>query len=125
MNNNTNTHSEKYWFHNIKILTSNYQNIFPKPGMSYAEKVNSLVRMSILAGIVLTVVYYNHLFLYIPVLMMLLTYVLYLFREQELKAELAQSYMNNVNSESSNNTVDLNRLPKNSKSMVSPELLEK
>ena len=126
--NNTNSHSEKYWFHNIKILTSNYQNIFPRPGMTYAEKVNSLVRMSILAGIVLSLVYYNHLFLYIPIMVMLLTYVLFLFREQELKAQLSQSQegvINNVNSSASNNSIDLNRLPKNSKSMVTPELLEK
>lgn len=121
-----NSHSEKYWFHNFRILTSNYQNIFPRPRMLYAEKVNSLVRMSIVVGLVLSVVYYNHLFLYIPILMMLLTYILYLFREQELKSELKLGTLNNnVNSEVLNNTVDLNKLPKNSKSMISPELLEK
>lgn len=128
-----NTHSEKYWFHNFKILTSNYQNIFPRPGMTYAEKINSLVRMSIMIGLILSFVYYNHLFLYIPIIVMLLTYILFLFREQELKTTLdtlkQQNSSNdinmNMNMNNSKNLLNLNNLPKNSKSMISPELLEK
>lgn len=87
--------NEKYWFHDIKILTTNYQNILPSDDMTYAEKVNSLIRLSIIIGIILSVVYNNHLFIYIPITTMLLTYILYLFRKTELHNQLNNNNINN------------------------------
>jgi len=116
--------SDKYWFHNLQILTRNYQNIIPRKDMTYPEKVNSLVRTSIIIGIVLSIVYYNHLFLYIPVITMIMTYILYLFREQELNTQL-NNQNNNLNNNLNNNPNKLDRLPRNSKSMINKELLDK
>jgi len=48
--------------------------------MTYPEKINSLVRLSIYIGVILALFYANFLFLYIPILTMLGTYILYLFR---------------------------------------------
>ena len=48
--------------------------------MTYAEKINALVRLSIYIGVILALFYTNFLFLYIPILTMLGTYILYLFR---------------------------------------------
>lgn len=101
----SNNNNEKYWFHNIKILIQNYQNILPRKDMSYPQKINALVRLSIVSGVVLSIVYYNHLFLYIPVITMLMTYILYLFREQELQTNIKE---NNVNKESKFNNIPLN-----------------
>jgi hypothetical protein len=114
--------NEQYWFHNIKLLFKNYQNVFPRLGMTYPEKINSLVRMSLLIGLVLSIVYYNHLFLYIPVILMLLTYVLFLFREQELNTYLQN---NNIETQMINGKLTaksgkdiLNNMPRNSKSLL-------
>ena len=105
MSNNTN---EKYWFHNIKILIQNYQNILPHKDMTYPQKINALVRLSIVIGLVLSIVYYNHLFLYIPVITMLMTYILYLFREQELQQNIKQLEVNNNKQNLKFNNIPLN-----------------
>jgi hypothetical protein len=97
--------NEKYWFHDIKILTTNYQNILPRDDMTYSEKVNSLIRLSIIIGLILSIVYNNHLFIYIPVITMLLTYILYLFRESELHSKIKNknSFHNILNKPYDNN----------------------
>lgn len=87
-NNINNINNENYWFHDLTTLTKNYMNIIPRMEMTYPQKVNSLIRLLIIVGIVLSIIYHNHLFLYIPVLGMLVTYTLYLFREQEFKTQL-------------------------------------
>ena len=80
--------NEKYWFQDLTVLTKNYETVIPRLNMSYPQKVNALIRLLIIVGIVLSIAYYNHLFLYIPVLGMLITYTLYLFREEEMKQNL-------------------------------------
>lgn len=80
----TNTPShENYWFQDLAgtIFNLDYAiKIIPSGGMTYAEKINALVRLSIYIGLILALFYSNFLFLYIPILTMIGTYVLYLFR---------------------------------------------
>lgn len=74
---------ENYWFQDLAGTIFNLDlaiKIFPNTDMTYAEKINALVRFSIYIGVILALFYANFLFLYIPILTMLGTYVLYLFR---------------------------------------------
>ena len=74
---------ENYWFLDLAGTLFNLDmalKIIPNSDMTYAEKINALVRFSIYIGFILALFYSNFLFLYIPILTMLGTYVLYLFR---------------------------------------------
>lgn len=80
---NTSPTHENYWFQDLANTIFNLDlaiKIIPNTDMSYAEKINALVRFSIYIGVILALFYSNFLFLYIPILTMLGTYVLYLFR---------------------------------------------
>jgi hypothetical protein len=75
--------NENYWFQDLAGTIFNLDlaiKIIPNSDMTYAEKINALVRLSIYIGVILALFYANFLFLYIPILTMLGTYVLYLFR---------------------------------------------
>ena len=79
---------ENYWFHDIAGTLFNLDylvKIFPTGDMTYAEKINALVRLSIYIGIILALFYANYLFIYIPIITMLATYILYLFRIEQLE----------------------------------------
>lgn len=83
---------ENYWFQDLAGTIFNLDlaiKIIPNTDMTYAEKINSLVRFSIYIGVILALFYSNFLFLYIPILTMLGTYVLYLFRLDVLDKTLA------------------------------------
>lgn len=72
-------HKEDYWFNNIGDLISNY-NLIPIANMNYAAQVNTLIRLSIILGLILMCFTGNYLFLYIPIITMLGTYIVYLYR---------------------------------------------
>jgi len=79
---------ENYWFQDIAGTLFNLDylvKIFPTGDMTYAEKINALVRLSIYIGIILALFYANYLFIYIPVITMIATYILYLFRIEQLE----------------------------------------
>jgi hypothetical protein len=85
---NKSTVHENYWFQDIAGTLFNLDylvKIFPTGDMTYAEKINALVRLSIYIGIILALFYANYLFIYIPVITMLATYILYLFRIEQLE----------------------------------------
>lgn len=74
---------ENYWFNDISNTIFNieyYNKIIPNKNMSYPEKMNSFIRLTIYIGIIFSLLLSNYLFLYIPILSMLLTYILYVFR---------------------------------------------
>ena len=79
----------KYWFQDMNelIALDNMSQILPSKEMSYPAKVNALVRLSWYIGLLGGIFNSNALYLYIPVITMIITYVLYLFRAQELTAE--------------------------------------
>jgi hypothetical protein len=83
---------ENYWFQDLSgsIFNLDYLiKIIPNNDMTYPEKINALVRLSLYIGIILALFYSNFLFLYIPIITMLITYVLYLFRIDQLDKTLA------------------------------------
>ena len=85
---NKSTVHENYWFQDIAGTLFNLDylvKIFPTGDMTYAEKINALVRLSIYIGIILALFYANYLFIYIPIITMLATYILYLFRIEQLE----------------------------------------
>jgi len=95
---------ENYWFQDLGNSIFNLDNalkIFPSGDMTYAEKINSLVRLSIYIGLILGLFYRNYLFLYIPIIIMILTYILYIFRLGQLETMRAtngpNSKLNNIN----------------------------
>ena len=83
---NSVTH-ENYWFQDLSNSLFNLDfalRIFPNTNMTYPEKINSMVRLSIYIGLILALLYANYLFLYIPIIVMIMTYLLYIFRINEL-----------------------------------------
>ena len=109
---------ENYWFQDLPntIFNLDYAlKIFPEQSMTYPEKINSLVRLSISLGLILGLFYSNYLYLYIPIITMLMTYLLYIFRLEHVENTLAQkgphsglSHLknnnNNVNNKLNNNS---------------------
>jgi hypothetical protein len=85
---------ENYWFQDLASTIFNLDKaliIFPRTEMSYAEKINSLVRLSIYIGLILALFYSNYLFLYIPIIVMIMTYLLYIFRLDQLEVARTQN----------------------------------
>lgn len=81
---------EKYWFQDLNIIFDKHkiQEVYPKKEMTHADKVNSLVRLSLILGILLSMFNGNSNWLIIPVGFMLITYLMYLFRIDEVKKEV-------------------------------------
>jgi len=90
--NSTTGPTVKYWFEDMNELISldNMNQFLPSREMAYPAKVNSLVRLSWYIGILAGIFTSNYLYLYIPIITMIVTYVLYLFRHQELQTSLTQ-----------------------------------
>ena len=110
----------KYWFQDLSILLDldKVEQFIPKSWMTYPEKVNAVVRLSIYLGVVLSIFNRNYLYLYIPIVTMGITLVLFLLRKvnaetekkiehlsQDMEATSLNSVFNNAgnNSEKSNN----------------------
>lgn len=77
-----------YWFQDINgiLLNINYlDEIFPSPSMSYPRKVNAFVRLSIYMGIIISIIFMDVRFLFLPIGVMILTYIMYLLRKQSMK----------------------------------------
>ena len=84
---------ENYWFQDLSntIFNLNYVlKIVPETTMTYPEKINSLVRLSLYIGLILGLFYSNYLYLYIPIITMIMTYFLYIFRLDQLENTRAQ-----------------------------------
>jgi hypothetical protein len=82
---------DTYWFLDPKSTLLNVSlldEFFPTIQMSYPRKVNAMVRGTIYLAILLGLFYQNYLFVYLPLAVMLLTYILYLHREQSMQREV-------------------------------------
>ena len=78
----------KYWFNDLNELI-NFQKLkyfLPQNDMSYEDKTNALVRLSIYIGILLSIIKKNYLFLYIPIITMIVSYILYLTRKIDVES---------------------------------------
>ena len=104
---------ENYWFQDLSNSIFNLDNslkIFPNNDMTYAEKINTLVRLSIYIGLILSLFYRNYLFLYIPIIAMMLTYLLYIFRLDQLEGLRSKQGPNsNLNTINEKNIDDLTK----------------
>ena len=112
---------ENYWFQDLSntIFNLDYAlKIVPEQTMTYPEKINSLVRLSIYLGLILGLFYSNYLYLYIPIITMLMTYLLYIFRLDQLENKKAHqgpnSTLNDLKNDLKNNISkeDLHKLQK-------------
>ena len=74
-----------YWFQDLSVLTNLdlAGEVFPAKSMSYPQKVNAIVRFAWYLGLLGAIVNSNILWLYVPFVVMILTYILYLFRVRE------------------------------------------
>ena len=97
---------ENYWFQDLSntIFNLNYTlKILPESTMTYPEKINSLVRLSLYIGLILGLFFSNYLYLYIPIITMIMTYLLYIFRLDQLENIRAQqgpnTKLNNLTNE--------------------------
>jgi hypothetical protein len=101
--------ADTYWFQKFEILfdTNKLNEFYPKSTMKYAEKVNSLVRLSIYIGLLASIIMRNYLYLYIPIMTMLLTYVLYLFRQMDSNNKDKENSIKETLSQNINNGTDL------------------
>lgn len=95
----------KYWFEDMNELVSldNINQFLPSREMAYPAKVNSLVRLALYVGILAGIFTSNYLYLYIPIITMIVTYVLYLFRHDELQSSLAQQKIERALNKQKNN----------------------
>ena len=104
---------ENYWFQDLSNSIFNLDHalkIFPNSDMTYAEKINTLVRLSIYMGLILGLFYRNYLFLYIPIIVMVLTYLLYIFRIDQLEGlNQRQGPNSNLNTINQKNLEDLTK----------------
>lgn len=81
---------EKYWFQDLNIIFDKHkiQEVYPQKDMTHQQKVNSLVRLSIILGVLLSLFNRNSNWLIIPVGFMIVTYILYLFKIDKVNKEL-------------------------------------
>ena len=101
--------SEKYWFQDLSgtIFNLDYVvKVLPDNSMSYSEKINAIVRLSIYLGVILALLNTNFLYIYIPIITMLATYTLYLFRIEQLDNVIAQHSKNTNNKSGSVNHIN-------------------
>jgi len=111
---------ENYWFQDLSgtLFNLDYEvKILPTGDMTYPEKINALVRLSIYIGVILALFYSNFLFLYIPIVTMLATYILYLFRIDQLEntrsTQGANAKLYNINGKLETDLVKKNMLGHN------------
>ncbi len=67
------------WYNNISILyeNNNIIDFIPSENMDYGEKLNAIVRLSIYIGLVFMLYYSNSIMLFIPIITMIISYLLY------------------------------------------------
>ena len=111
--------TEKYWFqdlNNTLLDTDKLNQFIPKKTMTYPEKVNAIVRCSIYIGVILTVFHKNYLYLYVPIIAMVGTAVLYLLRQASAKTE--KSITENERKLSIKDVPSGNQVPMNNNSNI-------
>jgi hypothetical protein len=80
----------KYWFEqpNEIYALEKYNKLLPSENDTvFAEKINSLVRLSLVVGILASLINLNIVFIFIPLVVMLMTYLVFLYKKKQLKTE--------------------------------------
>jgi len=113
----------KYWFEDLRLIydLDLAAQVIPNSTMTYPQKVNAMVRLAWFVGLLGSLINLNYLYLYIPICVMLLTYVLYLFRKQEYLAAVKQSQM----AATANGIGKPGAVPAQAPGILDPKLAEK
>ena len=92
--------SDIFWYNKPQILwqKDRFIEFFPNPDLSLAEKLNALVRLSFYVSIVLMIFFGNYLYLYIPIVVLAFTYLIY-SNYVPRKKEHLEDYKSLLNSE--------------------------
>lgn len=98
---------EKIWFKDIRnfINEYNYDKFFPSSSMSYAEKLNSLVRLSVYFSILVIVIKKEPNILFILIVTAIFTY--FMFNNQHKKKRSEEEFYNRMNLYRDENTNEL------------------
>jgi hypothetical protein len=85
--------SDPFWAKNYKIIydTQRLTEFFPSGEMTMAEKLNAIARLSIYIGIILSLLTYKYLYLYIPISVLLITYIIYTMQKNDLEFYLTNT----------------------------------
>ena len=75
------------WFQNYRVLLKYPNEFFPDVKMSTERRLNALVRASLYIGVLMTVLKRDTLYLYIPILMGVVSFFIYEFDENRGKKE--------------------------------------
>jgi hypothetical protein len=88
-----NYETDDFWFNdkNIIFREDRITEFFPVTSMTYNEKLNALLRLSIYASILLFIYYKNHSFFLIPISTALIT--LYIYRFNTLTGPKSETYI--------------------------------
>lgn len=89
---------ESIWIKSPLILVDQDRvlNFIPTLSMSYAERINAIVRFSMYLGVVLSFLHRDYLYLYIPIFVLVVTYLVYLYQSPEIKE--AYDTLHNISS---------------------------
>jgi hypothetical protein len=81
---------EKYWFLDVNVLFDVFKltHISFASNIPYPEKINNLVRISIWVGVAASIVMRTYLLLWLPIIIMAITFVIYLMRVDAVNEEI-------------------------------------
>ena len=112
MENIIENNSDEFWYNDPKVLLKfdRFIEFFPNPNISLAEKLNALVRLSIYICIILIVFYGNFLYLYIPIVVLAFTFLIFKNYNPEKKENLMdyKTLLNSIDNEQSIRDIDPN-----------------
>lgn len=80
-------YEDPFWWEEPQILRRRMVEFVPTRAMSIVEKLNAVTRFSVYFGLLLSIITTDYLYLYIPLTVMGLTYVIYLKHPEGLKRE--------------------------------------
>ena len=108
-NTNNRTVSDPLWMNDLTILLNKdrFTHLLPNMKMTYTEKTNAVVRLGIVVGLLLWLYNDNYLYLYVPIIIMALSAILYMFRRAT--PELV-GMNNNLNGEFEDEEVDFDQI---------------
>jgi hypothetical protein len=87
-NTNTNTkQGDPIWVedYNQIIRRDRVFDFIPNVDMPFSERINAIVRASIYIGIIMMLVHNNYLYIYLPIIVLVSTYLVYMYQSKEIK----------------------------------------
>tara|TARA_B110000259_G_C14026919_1_gene405057 strand:+ start:946 stop:1575 length:630 start_codon:yes stop_codon:yes gene_type:complete len=90
--------SEKIWFKDLSglITKNNFLEFFPTSDMTYIEQINSIVRFSVYLTLILVLFKNNYKVFYVLVIILLITYSMYLVENKKRETKRETYKRNNL-----------------------------